>query len=84
MIQTAELFSSRGTQAIRLPKEFSFPGKSVRLSRTKRGLLVTPAKPAKDDLEERRRRFLALGGSCPDFPDIPRHTTPDSPRDFSE
>ncbi len=84
MTKTAELFSSRGTQAIRLPKEFSFPGKSVRLSRTKRGLLVTPAKPAKDDLEARRRRFMALAGSCPDFPDIPRHTTPDSPRDFSD
>jgi antitoxin VapB len=33
-----------------------------------------------DDLEERRARFMKLAGSCPDLPDVPRHTTPDSPR----
>jgi antitoxin VapB len=61
---------------VRLPKEFRFPGKTVTLRRTAKGVLIMPH----DDLEERRARFMKLAGSCPDLPDVPRHTTPDSPR----
>jgi antitoxin VapB len=43
MPKTAKLFTTGGSQAIRLPKEFRFPGKTVSLRRTKRGVLVTPA-----------------------------------------
>lgn len=75
--KTAKLFTTGGSQAIRLPKEFRFPGATVNIRRTKAGVLITPAE---DDLEERRRRFLALAGSCPDLPDVPPHTTPDAPR----
>jgi antitoxin VapB len=81
MTKTAKLFSTGGSQALRLPKEFRFPGKTVTLRRTKGGIVhILPH----DDLEERRARFLKLAGSCPDFPDVPRHTTPDLPRDFSD
>ena len=80
MTKTAKLFTTGGSQAIRLPKEFRFPGKAVQLRRTTKGVLITPTE---DDLEERRRRFVALAGSCPDLPDVPRHTTPDLPRDLS-
>jgi antitoxin VapB len=80
MTKTARLFTTGGSQAIRLPKEFRFPGKAVRLRRTKAGVLVTPEQ---DDLEERRQRFLKLAGSCPDFPDVPSPTGSDIPRDFS-
>ena len=80
MTKIAKLFTTGGSQAIRLPKEFRFPGKAVLLRRTAKGVLITAAE---DNLEERRRRFIALAGSCPDFPDIPRHSVPDSPRDFS-
>lgn len=80
MTKTAKLFTTGGSQAIRLPKEFRFPGKAVQLRRTARGVLITATE---DDLEERRRRFIALAGSCPDLPDVPRHATPDLPRDFS-
>jgi antitoxin VapB len=79
MTKTAKLFTTGGSQAIRLPKEFRFPGKAVRLRRTRTGVLVT-SEP--DDLEERRQRFIKLAGSCPDLPDVPRHTTPDLPRDL--
>jgi len=79
MTKTAKLFTTGGSQAIRLPKEFRFPGKAVRLRRTRTGVLVTSEL---DDLEERRRRFIKLAGSCPDLPDVPRHTTPDLPRDL--
>ncbi len=78
--KTAKLFTTGGSQAIRLPKEFRFPGETVHLRRTKAGLLITPAE---DDLEERRRQFLALAGSCPDLPEVPPHSAPDSPRDWS-
>ena len=81
MIKTAKLFSTGGSQAVRLPKEFRFPGKTVTLRRTAKGVLITATE---DDLEERRRRFIALAGSCPDFPDVPRQTTPDMPRNFAE
>ena len=76
MTKTAKLFTTGGSQAVRLPKEFRFPGKTVTLHRTAKGVLITPH----DDLEERRARFMKLAGSCPDLPDVPRHTTPDSPR----
>ena len=80
MTKTAKLFTTGGSQAIRLPKEFRFPGKVVRLRRTRAGVLVTPEQ---DDLERRRRRFIALAGSCPDFPDVSPPTASDIPRDFS-
>ena len=81
MTKTAKLFTTGGSQAVRLPKEFRFPGKTVTLRRTKTGVVqIHPH----DDLEERRARFMKLAGSCPDFPDVPRHTTPDRPRDFSD
>ena len=79
MPKTAKLFTTGGSQAIRLPKEFRFPGKTVSLRRTKRGVLITAVE---DDLEARRQRFIKLAGSCPDLPDVPRHTTPDLPRDL--
>lgn len=79
MTKTAQLITTRGTQAIRLPREFRFPGKTVTLRRTTKGVLISA--PA-DNLEERRRRFVALAGSCPDLPDVPPHTTPDSPREW--
>lgn len=79
MTKVAKLFTTGGSQAIRLPKEFRFPGNSVTLRRTARGVVITPH----DDLEERRRRFSKLAGSCPGLPEVPRHTTPDFPRDLT-
>ncbi|MBM3852635.1 MAG: AbrB/MazE/SpoVT family DNA-binding domain-containing protein [Verrucomicrobia bacterium] len=79
MTTIAKLFTTGGSQALRLPKEFRFPGQTVRLRRTRRGIVqILPH----DDLEERRARFLQLAGSCPDFPLREPHTAPDLPRDF--
>ncbi len=79
MTAVAKLFNTGGSQAVRLPKEFRFPGKTVTLRRTKKGVVqILPH----DDLEERRARFLKLAGSCPDLLDVPPHTTPDSPREW--
>lgn len=79
MTKTAKLFTNGGSQAIRLPKEFRFPGKEVRIRKTKTGISITPVE---DENEKRRQTFIALAGSCPDLPDVPPHTTPDSPRYF--
>lgn len=79
MMKTAKLFTNGGSQAIRLPKEFRLPGKEVRIRKTKTGISITPVE---DDRETRRQAFIALAGSCPDLPDVPPHTTPDSPRNW--
>jgi len=79
MTKTAKLFTTGGSQAVRLPKEFRFPGKTVTLRRTAKGVLITPH----DDLEERRARFLKLAGSCPDFPLNEPPTGQDAPRDLN-
>lgn len=39
---TAKLFKSGRSQAVRLPKEFRFEGKEVRISRHGQGVLLEP------------------------------------------
>jgi antitoxin VapB len=77
-ITKAKLFRHGGSLAVRLPKAFRLPGDEVKVSRTARGVLLEPLLA---DAEERRKRFFALAGSCPDLPDVPPHVTPDIPRD---
>lgn len=77
-ITKAKLFQHGGSQAVRLPREFRFTGKEVRILRTPRGILL---QSLDSDFEERRQKFLALAGSCPNLPDVPSHATPDLPRD---
>src|SRR5437763_1499836 len=42
MTTTAKIFKSGRSQAVRLPKEFRFEGKEVRVSRHGRGVLLKP------------------------------------------
>ena len=42
MAQTAKLFRNGRSQAVRLPKEFRFPGDSVRIKKTRDGVLLQP------------------------------------------
>jgi antitoxin VapB len=39
---TAKLFKHGGSQAVRLPKEFRFPGERVKLTRVGQGVLIEP------------------------------------------
>jgi antitoxin VapB len=41
----AKVFKNRGTQAIRLPKDFRVKGKEVNLKKTREGFLVTEIDP---------------------------------------
>jgi antitoxin VapB len=77
MKATAQLFKNGGSQAIRLPKQFRFPGKTVTLQKTRSGVLIKAA----DDLERRVRILRSLAGSCPEFPEIQPNLTPDLPRE---
>ena len=40
MAQTAKLFRNGRSQAVRLPKEFRFPGDMVRIRKTRDGVLL--------------------------------------------
>ena len=75
----AKLFRHGGSQAARLPREFRLPGTEAAVSRTPNGGVLL--EPLDADFEARRRKFIALAGSCPDLQDVPPHTTPDIPRD---
>jgi antitoxin VapB len=52
MTKFASLFTNGRSQAVRLPKEFRFPGDRVRISRTVDGVLLRPAKIDVDALFE--------------------------------
>jgi antitoxin VapB len=41
-VRTAKLFKHGRSQAVRLPKEFRFPGSEVRVSRVGKGVLLEP------------------------------------------
>jgi antitoxin VapB len=75
----AKLFKHGGSQAVRLPREFRLPGTEAAISHTSDGGVLL--EPMGADFESRRRRFLALAGSCPDLPDVPPHAARDIPRD---
>jgi antitoxin VapB len=61
---TAKLFKSGGSQAVRLPKQFRFPGNEVDVRRTRNGVLLTPVLTD----GEKKKLFASLIGSAPDFP----------------
>ncbi len=62
----AKIFKSGNSQAVRLPKEFRFKGKTVEISKTPDGVVLVDKAAA----TRRARAFAALYGSCPDFPEI--------------
>lgn len=78
-VDRAKLFRHGGSQAARLPREYRLPGKEAAISRTQSGGVIL--EPLGSSLEARRRRFIALAGSCPDLPDVSPHTAADLPRD---
>jgi antitoxin VapB len=55
---TAKLFKSGRSQAVRLPKEFRFEGKEVRVSRVGEGVLLEPV-PARKKTPDEWKAFWA-------------------------
>ena len=68
----AKVFKSGNSQALRLPKAFRLSSKTVRLVKTPDGFAVRDEAA----LARRIRAFVALAGSCPDFPEIPANLGP--------
>src|SRR5438132_7682497 len=60
-VAEAKLFMNGRSQALRLPKAFRFPGKSVYLKRTPGGVIIIPDDPWAG--------LMLSFGSIPDFPD---------------
>lgn len=75
----AKLFRHGGSQAARLPRAYRLPGNEAAISHTPNGGVLL--EPLNAGFEQRRRKFLALAGSCPDLSDVPPHAIPDIPRD---
>ncbi len=64
-LRRASLFMNGRSQAVRLPKEFRFEGTHVYARKEGNRVILTP-------VDDRIERLIALMGSSPDFPDVPR------------
>lgn len=64
-LKRASLFMNGRSQAVRLPKEFRFEGTHVYARKDGNRVILSP-------VDDRIERLIALMGSAPDFPDIPR------------
>jgi antitoxin VapB len=72
-MDTAKLFTSGNSQAIRLPKAYRLPGKKVYLKRMGKGILILPEDSAWQPL------FDSLSKFSPDFM-ADRHQPPQQHR----
>jgi len=59
------IFMNGRSQAVRLPKEFRFEGTHVYAMKEGNRVILTP-------VDDRMEALIALMGSSPDFPDLPR------------
>jgi antitoxin VapB len=74
-MSTAKLFTTGRSQAVRLPKEFRFPGTEVRIRRLGTGVLLEPMSV------DMKAVFAAIDAvDAPPFPD--REQPPPLERDF--
>jgi len=64
-LKKASLFMNGRSQAVRLPKEFRFEGTHVYARKDGNRVILSP-------VDDRIEGLIALMGSSPDFPDIPR------------
>jgi len=61
--KTAKLFMHGRSQAVRLPKEFRFEGKEVRVSKIGDKVVLEPLEPARFDVDAWRARLDATGAA---------------------
>jgi antitoxin VapB len=75
MTATAKLFKTGRSQAVRLPKEFRFEGKEVRIRRHGNGVLL---EPMEIDLGAMFAKIDALGVKFPEREEQPPYPERDS------
>jgi len=75
---TAKLFMHGRSQAVRLPKQFRFPGSEVRVRRIGRGLLLEPVERSREtiaavfaEIDRRLSGHEFLPGGRPEQPPMP-------------
>lgn len=78
MSATAKLFTHGRSQAVRLPKEFRFEGKEVRVTRVGDKVILEPVMPGPEDFAAFWARLDALGARDL-FPDGPPEDPPSTP-----
>ena len=78
MSATAKIFMHGRSQAVRLPKEFRFEGKEVRVSRDGNKVILEPVEKAPFDPQAWFDRMDALGARD-FFPDGPPEDPPSLP-----
>ena len=69
MSATAKLFMHGRSQAVRLPKEFRFEGKEVRVSRDGNKVVLEPVARSRADIEAVWAKIDALRGGEDLFPE---------------
>ncbi len=67
--RSARLFRNGRSQAVRIPREFEFPGEEVQITRLGDGKLVLEAKPSKK--VSPMLAWLEANGPIEDFPGDP-------------
>jgi antitoxin VapB len=60
---TAKIFKHGRSQAVRLPKEFRFPGTEVRVRRLGRGVLLEPLERERETMEALFAKIDREGGA---------------------
>ncbi len=81
MPATAKLFMHSRSQAVRLPKEFRFEGKEVRISRDGDKVILEPIDKPPFDVAAWRAKLAALGAERL-LPDGLPHDPPVQPEEF--
>jgi antitoxin VapB len=66
MTHVAKLFRNGRSQAVRLPKEFRFPGDKVRIRKTRNGVLLQPITVDTNAWFEKLDRFNAVEPFMPE------------------
>lgn len=74
-MERAKLFQNGNSQAVRLPKEFRFPGKEVKIYRRGNQVILEPLEPEWDSF------FEAISEFPEDFFEDGRQQPPDQKRE---
>ena len=67
--RTAKLFTHGGSQAVRLPKEFRFEGKEVRIRKEGERVILEPVETSWEEVFRRIDQLAEEAGE--EFPDLP-------------
>jgi len=71
MQRSAKLFRNGRSQAVRIPREFEFPGKDVVILKQGNKLIIEPVKKKKNSLAELLASWEPINDEWPEIEDLP-------------